>query len=195
MASATSFRQIIGAPPSTATPTDSTLVIIDAQNEYAEGKLAVSDVATSRKAIASLLQKYRSAGGSIVHVVHDTPAGAPVFTPGTRLSEEFEELAPKDGEKVVRKNFPGSFAGTDLQEHLEGKGEQGKKIVLTGYMAHVCVSTTARQAAQRGFDVLVAEDAVGDRDIPGVDAAQLTKVALSEIGDAFGTIVQSKDIA
>ncbi|KAI8316283.1 putative isochorismatase family protein YddQ [Colletotrichum sp. SAR11_240] len=195
MASATSFRQIIGAPPSTATPTDSTLVIIDAQNEYAEGKLAVSDVASSRKAIASLLQKYRSAGGSIVHVVHDTPAGAPVFTPGTRLSEEFEELAPKNGEKVVHKNFPGSFAGTDLQEHLEGKGEQGKKIVLTGYMAHVCVSTTARQAAQRGFDVLVAEDAVGDRDIPGVDAAQLTKVALSEIGDAFGTIVQSKDIA
>lgn len=134
MASATSFRQIIGAPPSTATPTDSTLVIIDAQNEYAEGKLAVSDVESSRRAIASLLQKYRSAGGSIVHVVHDTPAGAPVFTPGTRLSEEFEELAPKDGEKIVHKNFPGSFAGTDLQEHLEGKGEQGKKIVLTGYM-------------------------------------------------------------
>lgn len=63
------------------------------------------------------------------------------------------------------------------------------------YKAHVCVSTTARQADQRGFDVLVAEDAVGDRDIPGVDAAQLVKVALSEIGDAFGTIVQSKDIA
>ncbi|GKT84315.1 isochorismatase family [Colletotrichum tofieldiae] len=175
MASATSFRQIIGAPASTASPTDSTLVIIDAQNEYAEGKLAVSDVASSRKAIADLLKKYRDAGGSVVHIVHDTPEGAPVFTPRTRLAEEFEELAPRDGEKVVRKNFPGSFAGTDLE-------------------AHVCVSTTARQAAQRGFDVLVAEDAVGDRDIPGVDAAQLTRVALSEIGDAFGTIVQSKDI-
>ncbi|KAL0943380.1 isochorismatase family protein YddQ [Colletotrichum truncatum] len=195
MASATSFRQIIGAPPSTATPTDSTLVIIDAQNEYAEGKLAVSNVSVSRQAIASLLKKYRDANGSIVHVVHDTPEGAPVFTPQTRLAEEFEELAPKDGEKVVHKNFPGSFAGTDLQEYLESQGEKGKKVVLTGYMAHVCVSTTARQAAQRGFDVLVAEDAVGDRDIPGVDAAQLTKVALSEIGDAFGTIVQSKDIA
>ncbi|TDZ30807.1 putative isochorismatase family protein YddQ [Colletotrichum spinosum] len=195
MASATSFRQIIGAQPSTASPTDSTLVIIDAQNEYAEGKLAVSEVAASRKAIASLLQRYRDAKGSIVHVVHDTPEGAPVFTPGSNLADEFDELKPRDGEKVVHKNFPGSFAGTDLQEHLDGKGAAGKKIVLTGYMAHVCVSTTARQAAQRGYDVLVAEDAVGDRDIPGVDAAQLTKVALSEIGDAFGTVVQSKDIA
>lgn len=57
------------------------------------------------------------------------------------------------------------------------------------------MSTTARQAAQRGFDVLVVEDAVGDRDIPGVNADQLVRVALSEIGDAFGTIVQSKDIS
>jgi hypothetical protein len=41
---------------------------------------------------------------------------------------------------------------------------------------------------------VVAEDAVGDRDIPGVKGAELTRIALSEIGDAFGTIVQSKDI-
>lgn len=60
--------------------------------------------------------------------------------------------------------------------------------------AHVCVSTTARQAAQRGYDVVVAEDAVGDRDIPDVPAEVLTKIALKEIGDAFGTIVQSKEI-
>lgn len=58
----------------------------------------------------------------------------------------------------------------------------------------MCVSTTARQAAQRGYDVVIAEDAVGDRDIPGVSGEQLTKVALSEIADAFGTLVQSKDI-
>jgi nicotinamidase-related amidase len=68
------------------------------------------------------------------------------------------------------------------------------RIRLQGRQAHVCVSTTARQAAQRGYDVLVAEDAVGDRDIPGVPAEQLTKVALREIGDAFGTIIQSKNI-
>ncbi|OHE97709.1 isochorismatase [Colletotrichum orchidophilum] len=196
MASATSFRQIIGVPPSTASPTDSTLIIIDAQNEYAEGKLTVRDVASSRKAIAALLQKYRDAnqGGNIVHVVHDTPQGAPIFTPGTKLAEEFAELTPKEGEKVVRKQHPGAFAGTDLQAHLEGLGDRGKKIVLTGYMAHICVSTTSRQASQLGFELLVAEDAVGDRDIPGVDAAQLVKVVLSEIADGFGTIVQSKDI-
>jgi len=58
----------------------------------------------------------------------------------------------------------------------------------------VCVSTTARQGAQLGYDVVLAEDAIGDRDIPGVSAADVTKVALDEIADAFGTVVKSSDI-
>lgn len=210
-----SFRELIGVSPSVASPQDSTLIIIDAQNEYATGKLKVANVESSRKVIASLLQKYRAANGKVVHVVHDTPEGAPLFTPGSALAEEFEELAPKATEKVVHKQHPSSFGGTDLQQHLESYG--CKKIVLVGYMvsyyllsmmvhsilllantvylqAHVCISTTSRDGARLGFDVLVAEDGVGDRDIPGVDAAQLTKVTLCEIGDAFGTIIQSKDI-
>ena len=60
--------------------------------------------------------------------------------------------------------------------------------------AHVCVSTTARQGAELGYDVVLAEDAIGDRDIPGVSAEEVTKIALRELGDAFGTVVQSKDI-
>ena len=84
---AQSFRTLLGAPPSTAKPSDSTLIIIDAQNEYAEGKLKVTNAPETRKAIASLLEKYRNAGGKIVHVVHKTPDGAPVFTPNTKLAE------------------------------------------------------------------------------------------------------------
>lgn len=127
-----SFRQILGAPPSTASPSDSTLIIIDAQNEYAEGHLKVTDPASTRKAMASLLGRYRDAGGRVVHVVHSTPAGAPVFTPETSLAEEFEELKPKANEKVIEKAHPSSFADTELHEYLGGKG--GVKLVLTGYM-------------------------------------------------------------
>ncbi|KAK5170601.1 phospholipase C type enzyme [Saxophila tyrrhenica] len=189
---AQSFRQILGAPPSTATPTDSTLIIIDAQNEYAEGKLAVSNAPATRKAISSLLSKYREAGGKIVHIKHLVPEGAPVFTPGSRLAEEYEELTPREGEKVVEKLHPSSFADTNLHEYLRGVG--GLKVVLTGYMAHVCVSTTARDGARLGYDVLVAEDCVGDRDIPGASGAEVTKMVMHELGDAFATVVQSGDI-
>ena len=131
-----SFLQIVGVQPSSATPSNSTLIIIDAQNEYAEGKLKVTNAASSRKAIASLLQKYRDAKGRIVHIVHQTPNGAPVFTPDSKLAKEFEELTPRDGEKVIGKNHPSSFADTDLQEYLGS--EAGTKVVLTGYMVSLC---------------------------------------------------------
>lgn len=129
---AASFRSMLGMAASTASPSDSVLVIIDAQNEYAQGHLAVTNAATTRKTIAALLEKYRAGGGQIVHVVHRVPEGAPVFTPGTALAEEFDELAPKAGEKVIGKMHPSSFADTELEEVL-GKGS-GKKVVLTGYM-------------------------------------------------------------
>lgn len=197
MSSPPSFRQLIGIPPSTASTKDSTLIIIDAQNEYASGQLKVKSVDQSRKVVADLLSRYRSGGGNgknIVHVVHQVPSGAPVFTPGTELEKEFSELTPQAGEKVITKNFPNSFAQTELHEYLQGLGDVGKKIVLVGYMAHVCVSTTARAGNELGYDVLVARDGVGDRDIPGVGAEELVNVALNEIGDAFGTVVDAKQI-
>jgi nicotinamidase-related amidase len=79
-----------------------------------------------------LLERYRAAGGHIIHIVHQVPDGAPVFTPGSALAEEFDELAPREGEPVVTKKFPGSFAETELKEVLERQGV--KKVVLAGYM-------------------------------------------------------------
>lgn len=95
-----SFRSFLGIPPSNPTPSDSVFVIVDAQNEYDHGLLAVSNVEESRANIGAVLQRYRDAGGDVVHVRHSTPDGAPLFTPGTELADEFEELEPREGEKV-----------------------------------------------------------------------------------------------
>ena len=96
------------------------------------------------------------------------------------------------GEERIWKEFPGSFEQTSLHETLQKWGI--KKVVLTGYMAHVCISTTAREAFQKGYEVLLVEDAIGDRDIPGVQGGEVTRVALAELGDVFGTVVKSTDI-
>ncbi|KAJ4373315.1 hypothetical protein N0V83_003609 [Neocucurbitaria cava] len=186
------LRSLLGAPAGTASPSDSALLIIDAQNEYASGALTVTNAAQSGKAIAELLEKYRAANAKIVHILHKTPEGAPVFTPGTNLADEFKELKAKDGETTIWKQFPGAFEQTNLQETLESWGV--KKVVLTGYMAHVCVSTTAREASQKGYEVILVEDAIGDRDIPGVKGDEVARVALAELADAFGTVVKSSEI-
>lgn len=63
---------------------------------------------------------------------HSVPDGAPVFTPGTELAEEFDELKPRDGEIVIEKKFPGAFAETSLKGDFKKSGL--KKVVLVGYM-------------------------------------------------------------
>lgn len=90
-----SLNELLGAPPSTASTSDSALLIIDAQNEYANGALAVTNATASRKVIANLLEKYRAANGKLVHILHKVPEGAPIFSPGTELAKEFKELEAK----------------------------------------------------------------------------------------------------
>jgi nicotinamidase-related amidase len=103
-------------------------------------------------------------------------------------------LTPKASEKIVTKHFPSSFAQTDLHEYLRGLGDVGKKIVLVGYMAHVCISSTARAGNELGYDVVIVKDAVGDRHIPGSNAEEVVAVVLNELADAFGTVVTAKEI-
>lgn len=55
-----------------------------------------------------------------------------MFSPGTNLAQEYDELKPQDGEKTIHKNHPSSFADTELHTYLGGTS--GQKIVLTGYM-------------------------------------------------------------
>ena len=115
MSQAKSFRELIGVPPSTASPVDSSLIIIDAQNEYAEGQLKTANIDSTRKAIADLLNVYRKAGSSnIIHVTHKTPEGAPVFTQGTALAQEFDELKAEKGEYAISKGRQTLPPKTDL---------------------------------------------------------------------------------
>lgn len=107
-----SFRELLGIRPGTASPSDSALLIIDAQNEYAKGHLKVTNAESSGKAIAGLLEKYRAAGGKIVHIKHQTPEGAPIFTPGTELADEFSNVAAKVSSKAQARHKVGSNLST-----------------------------------------------------------------------------------
>ncbi|KAJ6172557.1 hypothetical protein N7470_001624 [Penicillium chermesinum] len=182
-----SFRQLIGITASSASVQDSTLIIIDAQNEYAFGKLQVEGISESRAVISALLQKYRQGGDgrNIVHIVHETPPGAPLFTPDTELALELEELTPRSGEKVITKAFPSSFAQTGLHDYLS---------TLGGFWEENCAGRIHGPCHELGYDVIVVRDAVGDRDIPGVKAPVLTAVSLSALEDAFATVVSASDI-
>ncbi|RYN56549.1 hypothetical protein AA0114_g3007 [Alternaria tenuissima] len=188
-----SLRQVIGIPNSTASVKDSVLVIIDAQDEYIYGSLPAQDYKQVNIAISSLLEKYREQNGHVVHVLHDTGSDeAPIFKSNDKLTKEMDGVEAIKGETIVWKKHAGSFSETNLAEIVKKTGL--RKLVLTGYMAHGCVSSTAREATTLGYETLVVEDGVGQRDMKDIPAGQVKKVALTEIDDMFGTVVKASDI-
>jgi nicotinamidase-related amidase len=77
-----------------------------------------------------------------------------------RLDSRLERVLPEDAERVV-KNSQGAFATTDLEQRLNEQDIDN--VVLAGLYSTLCVLDTAKEAYQRGFNVLTAEDLVIDR--------------------------------
>ena len=85
-------------------------------------------------------------------------SGAPALWPrGTFEHEVVAALAPATGELVIDKNTSSVFNSTGLEWLL--RNMEVETLVLAGMATDMCVETTARDAADRGFNVIVVEDA------------------------------------
>ena len=76
---------------------------------------------------------------------------------GCRDHEIIDELKPKDGETVINKTSIGAFASTGIDHLLRSLGKD--QLYMTGVSTNMCVETTAREAADRGYAVTLIEDA------------------------------------
>src|SRR5262245_39422512 len=65
-------------------------------------------------------------------------------------------LDPKPGELVVNKTTYGTFSSTGLDHALRSLGVSS--LVVGGVVTNVCVETTARDAADRGYEVVLLDD-------------------------------------
>ena len=83
----------------------------------------------------------------------------PALWPKGSLEHQIvDRLAPLEHELVVDKNTSSPFNGTGIDQIL--RNLQLDTLVLAGMATDMCVETTARDAADRGYNVIVAEDAV-----------------------------------
>jgi nicotinamidase-related amidase len=190
---AKTLLEMAGADLTPPKLSDAVLVVIDAQNEYVDGKLPLPGVKPALENIARLLAKAREGGGRIVHVQHRGRAGG-AFDPATRAFAIADEAAPKAGETVVEKPLPNAFAGTTLNETLAEIG--AKRLVLAGFMTHMCISSTARAALDLGYQTTVAGDACATRDLPAaggdIAAADLHRAELAALADRFSIVCDTE---
>ena len=87
-----------------------------------------------------------------------TASGVPqLWGRGTFEYEIIDALRPGAGELVVDKNCSSPFNGTGIDQML--RNMQLETLVVTGIATDMCVESTARDAGDRGYNVVVVEDA------------------------------------
>jgi nicotinamidase-related amidase len=185
-------------------PETTALIVIDMQRDFAEpggfgASLGndVSRVVAIVPTVKRLIEGFRAAGLPVIHTMEchrpdlsDLPPakrdrGNPSIRigdigpmgrvliagePGTAI---LDELAPLPGEIVIEKPGKGAFYATSLGNDLKWIG--ARQLVFAGVTTEVCVQTTMREANDRGYECLVAEDAT-ESYFPEFKAAALAMI-------------------
>jgi len=164
------------------------LIVIDMQRDFIEpggfGASLGNDVgrlAAIVPTVKRLIEAFRATGRPVIHTrechradlsdcppakrnrgtpsrrIGDTGPMGRLLIAGEPGSQIVAELAPLSGEVVIDKPGKGAFYATPLQDILQTL--EVTHLVFAGVTTEVCVQTTMREANDRGYDCLLAEDA------------------------------------
>jgi len=100
-----------------------------------------------------------------------------------------DALPPAPGEHVYDKTSYGAFVSTTLEADLRSAGIS--HLILTGVTTDCCVTSTLREALDRGFDTMVLEDCVTAASALRHDAAL---DIIRHAGGVFGNLAHSADV-
>lgn len=185
-------------------PATTALIVIDMQRDFIEeggfGAALGNDVRPLQAivpATARLISAARSAGLVVIHTrechrpdLSDCPpAKRDRGSPALRIGDPgpmgriliagepgagiVPELAPLPGEIVIDKPGKGAFYATGLGARLAEMGV--RSLIFAGVTTEVCVQTTMREANDRGYECLLAEDAT-ESYFPEFKAAALAMI-------------------
>lgn len=194
MSELTTIRDLAGLGNEASSINDSALVIIDAQNTYCEGVMKLDEVDAALSECKKLLNRFRAAGRPVFHIRHDAGPGTP-YDVSAPIGQIADIVAPIEGEAVITKNYPSSFVQTELDDLL--KQADVSNLILTGFMSHMCVNSTARGAFSLGYNPTVVASATATRALPSkvtgkdVPSGQVHEAALAALSDLPSAVVAS----
>ena len=180
-------------------PQSTALVLIDLQ----KGILGYSlTPVTSQELLErgrTLAERFRSAKATVVLVnVAFSPDGADMLRQPVDQAQplpaggfpagwsEFPSGLMQTGDLQITKRQWGAFHGTELDLQLRRRGI--RTIVLGGVATHIGVESTARQAYERGYELLIVKDATTSSD------AEAHAMSMKHIMPRLARVVQSNDI-
>ncbi len=123
-----------------------------------------------------------------IRMIKERPADRDkLIIEGTWGWEIIDELKPEPGDLVVKKARYSGFAGTTLENQLNGLDI--RHILFTGVATNVCVESTAREAFFREFWPILIDDAM---DHTGPDFTR--QATLYNFESKFGWVTKTDDV-
>lgn len=185
------LRDIVGLGQQPGQLQDSALIMIDLQNTYRKGVMQLVGVEQAIAEAQKLLEMARDLKVPVIHIRHDAGAGTP-YDVRAEIGAISDEVAPIDGEPVITKYYPNSFVQTDLDERLKALGIN--KILLAGFMTHMCINSTAHGGFNLGYSPTVVASATATRALEGANGVVLTAqqvhdAAIASTRDLYAAIV------
>lgn len=187
----TTLRDIVGLGHQPAHLSDSALIMVDCQNTYRVGVMQLTGVEKAIVEAKALLERARALNIPIIHIQHDGGVGSP-YDLTTDIGQISNEVAPKEGEYVITKNFPNAFVQTELDERL--KSLNIENIVLAGFMTHMCINSTAHGGFNLGYKPTVVASATATRPLQAaggkvISAEQVQDGAIASTRDLYAAVV------
>jgi len=179
-------------------PSTFALVLIDLQRGILARDTSPHSAADVLAVSVRLAERVRRAGGQVVlvHVGYSadgmdrlavpTDQAAPGGPMPPGFSDLAPELGPMPGDLVIMKRQWGAFYGTELELQLRRRGLT--TIGLAGISTNFGVESTARDAWERGFELVFIEDAMAGLSI---DAHHF---AITTIFPRLGRVRSSIDV-
>lgn len=184
--------QHAGAPLHPSALERSALLLIDYQCEYVDGGLPLPNASHALAHAKDLLALARQEGLPVFHIVHHGRPGGALFDPHGPHAAIAPEVSPVDGEAMIIKGLPNAFAKTPLLDLVAATGRSD--LIISGFMTHMCLSSTVRAALDHGYRCTVVARASATRDLPDgagglVPADDVHRCALAELADRFAVVV------
>jgi nicotinamidase-related amidase len=179
-------------------PKSTALVLIDLQRGVLAMPVAPHPAAQIYERSMQLAQRFRAAGAPVVRVrvsFSKDRADAP-RAPVDQLPPNFASMPadwdefpdpPEATDLVMTKRHWGAFYGTELD--LQLRRRDVRCIVLGGIATNIGVESTARGAAERGYELVIAEDVCSG------GSAEMHAFAFKYILPRLGRITTAEAIA
>lgn len=105
--------------------------------------------------------------------------------PGSKEAEFLPEVAPKGDELVINKTASGVFNATNIEYLLRNMGITG--LFIAGVYTNECVSTTVRDACDRGFYTTLINDCCA------TVTPQLHKATIATLKDRYCRVMTTDE--